>query len=842
MMPLVTLWPFRSTEKLMEECRRYMLTAGFGADVYRAEGPEASSPENLAATLSAIHREMLDLKVADPTLHLIVMVPLTSPDALRWVDEAIAAIAPLKYHVTFDLLGFQQAAMAVTDPEAAGSADNSGITGRISGLVTAVESAPFRGTVSVIDDYVASGASAGFTLPMLGELLGIFLEVMAENYGEILSPALLSAVKGKMKILSFGLSEVKFDREEVTGRLVHRSFVAALEKAGLKEGYVNSQAVAHRAHTTLDGIEGFYDRFYNAYICDELRKNRDEGQLAAALVEPLKAEAEELERKLTAFMADNSLSLPEKEATLAMMLGRDNKRLRGNLYKQAVRLYDDVFTRPVKLFVEAFNTSAADSGLLPVRGEYATLKIPEPMDDDGTIHENPLNKVAFNPLPLIKELKSDILDLTAYIRDKEEEIASLQLSLNNEYMASGKLTEQGFLHADGDSSAEVVKQPLPKLESIRKALSEAKDRMAASMAKYEDAYRYYHDLLAKLELPYVRDELRRCAEGVAAGKVTAVRVMQSQLISEKPGKLQEFCHRYRKQCWTMTLALGVSAVIGGMVYYFGGSMGAWWWIAMAVGILLNIGQWLHYRYARRRRDRELKEEIDSCSLRLEHLERDLLEKQLCFHAAGMVIDECSRLSRRLENFCRRLESFNGNLECWYEEDYRKIAMPLSGKETMFMTLTDPARIDALFERNVERIIAGIDFGEAFRDYNLTEESMAAVRRQLEEVSRKAIAELIESFSMEDYLQRLESYSYVPEPDINRLAQRLNHMAQILTRHNACDATCESQFVMAKVDSLQAFRNLVAPCFSFPPLVLGARSRDTLVLLTLRTLSPSDLII
>lgn len=1107
-MPLVTLWPSGSTAQLMEACNRYMAEAGYGAALYRAEGPEESSPGNLAAAMAALHREMLNINVTDATLHLIVMLPLTEPSMLGWIRDAISVIAPLKYHVTLDILGFQQAVMNVIDPGSASEAIDRTIVERIEDVIRTADTAPFRCSLTVIDDYVASGASAGFSLPLLAEFLGVFLEVMGENYSEIFSPSLFSAARGK--IMSLGIARLKFDRDDIISRLLHRSFVAAIERVGVTESYVNSQAVAHRAHRTLEGIEDFYDRFFDAHISDELRKTRDEGQLAASLVDPLKKEVEEVERTLTSFIDDNKISLPEKEAILAMMLGRDNKRLRGNLYKQAVRLFDDVFTRPVALFVDTFNEEASDSGLLPLRGQYPGIKHPDTKTEDGIIVENPLNAQAFNPLPLIKELKSDIMDLTAYIRDKDEEIALLRHSLDNEPMAGGRLTDHGFRYAPaGDYGAEIAEQPLAeqyipsrevkplpsvdlrkhfspvrdqgetgactsyavtamyeyamnihasssaspaamsegflyyftnisvgrseggsnfheqlevlsekgiparsrysfekarkgvepnseicseashhkvlkalqiplvsdasdkyealranhhrltqaltegfpvgialriddsfgadsayisrpdsapstmlrhamvivgyserdkcyivrnswgkefgengycyvsasyiddpdftdfaciitattddtpgaarravsqlvapfagtetqiKIASTRNALDEAKVRMASIVAKYEDAYRYYRDLLARLELPYVRNELRRYAEQGAARRVVLTQTSQSRLIEEKPVKLKEFCKDYLKKCMIMTLAVSVSALVGGLVYYFGGSMGPWWWIAMIIAILLNVGQWIHYRFARRRRDRELKEEIEDCSLRLEHLRRDLVEKQLRFHTAGMVIDEFYKVGRRLETLSRRLESFNTNLLCWHDEDVRNIGGKPQEASAMFISLTDPCLLDDLFDRNKDRIISGIDFGDAFRRYDLSEESMRSARRSLEEATRSVIGRLVDSFNMEDYLHRTENYPYVSRPDLPGLTQRLNHLGQILTRHSDFDSTCESQFLMVKVGNRQAFRNLVNPCFNFPPVILDATSADVMVLLTLRTISPSDLVI
>ena len=180
-----------------------------------------------------------------------------------------------------------------------------------------------------------------------------------------------------------------------------------------------------RELSILAGIQERYPSFFNREILPLYREtDKSEGTVAAEADPLLAAEFRRLEEDLTAFLDDESLSLPEKEAIMAMIIGRDNPRLRGVSYDESFLLIDDAARKPVELYLDTFNELVPGSGLLPLRGDYPALK-KYVRDSDGASTEAPENSRAFDPLPEIKRLKREILDTTAFIRRKTDELQEL---------------------------------------------------------------------------------------------------------------------------------------------------------------------------------------------------------------------------------------------------------------------------------------------------------------------------------------------------------------------------------------------------------------------------------
>ncbi|MDE6860258.1 MAG: C1 family peptidase [Duncaniella sp.] len=459
MTPIVTLWLSDTTSDLESMIDARMDASGFSATLYRSVSCRDTSLTELTARLNGVYRELIQLDATDTTLHLVAVVPLAEASATAKATDAIRALTDLTNPVSLEVIGLQ---MTLTEAVGLGKCDEArkNQSENISGISAALADAPFQHTFSVIDDYVASGAAIGFDLELLARFLSAFFSALIENFRDLYVPAIYENASGMT--IGVGLSRVEFNRNEIIDYLLHRSFVAALDKVGITIENVDAQGAADRAFKTLTGVDNFFNEFYDREVEPLVAKRLPEGEIAAKVHPKLQEDVDSLGKRLTTFMSDDSLSLPEKEATLAMVLGRDNPRLRGMLYKQQTLLLDDAFTQPVELYLEAYNSNAPGTPLLPFRGEYEELKYPEPVDSEtGIAAEDIRNSYAFNPLADIKQLKSDILDLTAFVRRKESELDTLRKNADNEVMKDGELTEEGFrIRNLVKSEAEVVEQPL----------------------------------------------------------------------------------------------------------------------------------------------------------------------------------------------------------------------------------------------------------------------------------------------------------------------------------------------------------------------------------------------
>lgn len=813
-------------------------------------------------------------------------------------------------------------------------------------------------------------------------------------------------------------------------------------------------------------------------------------------------------------MDDPGLSLPDKEATWAIILGRDNSRLAGTLYKQKELSFDDVFTEPTDLYIEAYNRLAAGSGKLPERGMYPELAYPE---EEGA-EPNPENLKAFDPVPQINKLKSELLDITAYLRTKERELEILKSKRENETLVRGHLSDEGFefggeirklehgvveqplqevytppqglkaresvdlrkffspvrdqgavgscssfsviavyesimnrnnptpegaalserflfyhtniatgridegsnfyeqlevfgkhgscaeqlypytpdrlmdkpseaavsdahnhrvlqarqipLKSDGSKydcitanhailtaalsegypiaislricenfgrgaggyvsrpsdeeisaksrgnhamvivgyserdkfyivrnswgedfgdkgycyiSASYIDDPelnnfcciitdttdgpaiggeghkVPslvasfggteaeiKMASISNAIDETRIRYASVHERYQQLYSYYSDLQERLSQPFVRNDIEEMAEDDSKARLAELGLRKAALIDALPATLKQYCRKYLKNCIKTALCSLAVILTCGLINFFGifNSYTTGGWIGAVLTFITAIGMLIHYRWAKRKKRRELQEEIDGFAVAADRERRKLMEMQLHFHVGGLVLDAMHLLQLELDNDYNRLVSFNNNLKHWYEEDSQKIACLTPSTEAMFVDLTDPKLLDPFFEKHRNDIVAHISLLKAFDSYTLSTESMQELRDALSKDTSEAIAKLFDDFSMVDYLQQRRKYEYLPPVDLDATMKRLNRMANVLTRHNDQSRNYESRFSLINVpqDRMNSWRALCAPHFDFIPMPLSTSDEDILLILTVKKLESETLVL
>lgn len=459
MTPVLALWPEGLSGKLRSDVDERMAADGFGDDLYRSiTCPLAADKlRDTGIMLSAEYTSLIGLDATDTTLHTVLAVPLWHAGAVEAARTLIDAAGSISHAVSIDIIGLQSGLDFDDTPEGAPERREAErkATEAIAGMCAA---ARFSCRLSLLDNYNATGASAGFNDRLLAKFVCALLRVMIENFDATF--ARLAADAAEPVVVAPGISCLEFRRDRMAGYLLSRAFISALDSAGVMQKKVDAQGAAERARACLAGIDRFYSEFYDTHVEPLIAQGLPEGEIAAKVRKPLDSAVEALHKRLTAFMDDAGLTLPEKEATWAIILGRDNEHLEGTLYKQRSLTFDDALTQPARLFIDAFNAYAAGEGLLPERRQYPALKIAESDDE-----ENPLNKQAFDPLPDIKTLKAEMLDITAYMRTKEQELATLRDNNEKRTIAEGHLSEEGFVFHGVQRRLEsaIVEEPLQEV-------------------------------------------------------------------------------------------------------------------------------------------------------------------------------------------------------------------------------------------------------------------------------------------------------------------------------------------------------------------------------------------
>ena len=445
MTPLVVIWLSKSTQGLVSLVSAHLPVAPFSPHVFRSIPCRADGPDAWGETLGTAFREMIPLGASSTTLNVVAVVSLfeegSDASLSRLADVVARTPGSYALHVLCLQGGLARVLGTVDSPCLGVGKDGvrPGSRGtqsecneellRLKAITGILSAQRYRAYTLVLDDYAEGGAPINFSQPLLARFLATLLQTLCEDY-DMLFPA--GYVPEANTVLSVGLSQACFDRDAAAGYLLRRAFVATLEDAGITQEHVDVPAAALRADKLLEGIETFYESAYDRHVVPLLERGEGEEAIASGIRRLVADDVQGLEDRLMAFLSDGSLSLPEKEATFDMLMGHDNTRLEGALYNGRVKDLDDVLSAPLDIYIKSYNDLATDTGLLPGAGECEYLHDASDTGAGEAAEGEQRDASACNPLPELKRLKGDLLDLAAFIRSKTEEVGTLQKIVEGE--------------------------------------------------------------------------------------------------------------------------------------------------------------------------------------------------------------------------------------------------------------------------------------------------------------------------------------------------------------------------------------------------------------------------
>lgn len=381
--------------------------------------------ETVKSLSDAFHR-LVNLAMPDPRLHILAVIPLYEAEATQQLQVLHDACASLKHQFTLHILGLAPGIMPIFDSKAEEKVAADEFAKSVDLLKRLSESATFNMTFSLVDDYVENGSPINFTMESFAHYIALIQIALMQDYYQILSPALCTNHQGDN--LAIGVASLEFDRSATSRQMLGLGFLSALDHVGINDTEVDAQKAANEAGKMLADIDMRYPNLFELRIRPLYKdKGIDHGTVAAQAAPIIKDNLEALKKEILSLLTNRTLTLPDKEAMLALILGRDNERLRGMQYEQTGTLLDDACEEPINLYVEAFNNHCGEkSHLIPVRGDYKALKKYIINSETNKREESPENAKALNPLPEIKRLKQEIVNDTSFIRGLRDELAALE--------------------------------------------------------------------------------------------------------------------------------------------------------------------------------------------------------------------------------------------------------------------------------------------------------------------------------------------------------------------------------------------------------------------------------
>ena len=359
------------------------------------------------------------------------------------------------------------------------------------------------GHIIVMQNCNADGIALDLDWDSFVRVIGEFTIAAMNSYTDIFQPN--AEIDGR-PIHSFGLCVLNLDKYYYVKYLLTRAYITVLEREGVDQKDVDVNGPSQIVQKSLIGDDQrykFYDKFYNLRVKGYIADGKSEEEINSQAIKDIDGDIEKLIYNITAFLNDESLSLPEKRVTLAQLLGMDDPMMTGDMFNPEQLLFRDTYADCIEMFVKAHNTllKKTPSDLyVDIPGVYRKPKKVKKVKKEEEEDESETSKEAEekakekeydpNAYPesfksyaalgeeeihfsqICKELKDDEVKIrrqTEYIRTLEKDLADCKVEAQQSDEKEKVLTKDGFRYGDKTYKFRPIETiPLEKTYSPRK--------------------------------------------------------------------------------------------------------------------------------------------------------------------------------------------------------------------------------------------------------------------------------------------------------------------------------------------------------------------------------------
>lgn len=280
--------------------------------------------------------------------------------------------------------------------------------------------------VFVMQNSQREGISLQLDIDSFTKTIGEFTLLAVNHY-----PNLTNTIELNKPIKAFGLSILNFDKYYFVQYLLKKAYLYLLEKEGVTDTKVSLVEAANIAQEKLKDKINLVNKFYKEEVQPLLIKNINHDNIIVQITPKLDQLFDNINDDLQSFLSDDSLSIPEKRATMAVLLGLDDPILSGYAFNQSQLILDDIDAEAATMFINV-NNDLLDSH-----------------DPSKAILSQNGKKVEF-PIETIKQIRTQMREATTYIRDKEDQLLKIDTRKEEADEAEKRLTSDGFFVYEGN--------------------------------------------------------------------------------------------------------------------------------------------------------------------------------------------------------------------------------------------------------------------------------------------------------------------------------------------------------------------------------------------------------
>ena len=376
-------------------------------------------------------------------MHMCIYLPLYERekwDLVREIIEVTESI-PQKYLVDLFLLPYDLAFLFEQDRETLPErlSRYQRITSEILGeIIEYKKSSRTLNQMTMLQDCNAQGVALGLNEDSFIRIIGEYTLLCVENYQHVYPPA---AYNSDRPVTALGISVLSFDKYYFVQYLLRKAYTQILDRENVCQEEVEVNKVSVIVQRVLSRNEKLFTDFYDREVKPLLAENIPHDQIVAKVAPLLDKEIDRLTREFQEYISDPELSLPEKKATLAQLLGEDDELLQGYMFNKKQLVLEDCSREVLDFFTRANNELAnctpTENSPSVVGQIYSSAVLG---DGGGGAVEN-----ASDTLDFLKETRVKIRESSNYIRQKSKELEDLHVQQIETEVSEKRLTDEGFI-------------------------------------------------------------------------------------------------------------------------------------------------------------------------------------------------------------------------------------------------------------------------------------------------------------------------------------------------------------------------------------------------------------
>lgn len=289
----------------------------------------------------------------------------------------------------------------------------------------------------MFEDANTKGLALNLDRDSLIRILGEFSLIAVESYPCIFPP---NQLVREHDVTTFGISMLAFDKVYFIDYLLHNAYLEILGKERVQDKKVNVNKAAQVAGELLSRHVHLYHDFEHDRIDPTIAQAKNEGGISISHIQRLEGELQErLDRAvddLQSFITDEQYSMPEKQAIMAQLLGEDDALLQGVQFQKGQLTLDDCDAETINMFLAEDNKQVriVEATATEPRHVYRGI-LSTPLDE----HEH-----VYLPIEQMKLLRAQIRQRAAFKRQKETELAQIDLQLEEVQQSQQRISDGCF--------------------------------------------------------------------------------------------------------------------------------------------------------------------------------------------------------------------------------------------------------------------------------------------------------------------------------------------------------------------------------------------------------------